>query len=72
MLIIHSLHYTPGFLKLHLSGKCVCVCVLCVCVCGVCVCVCVCVCVYVHVCGLPPRQLITSGMMWHDMNHMIG
>ena len=28
---------------------------------SVCVCVCVCVC-------LPPRLLITSGVMWRDMN----
>ena len=27
--------------------------------------VCVCVCVFVHP---PPRLLITSGMMWHDMD----
>ena len=34
---------------------------------SVCVCVCVCVCVFVCVC-LPPRLLITNGMIWHDMN----
>ena len=37
----------------------------------VCVCVCVfaCVCVCVCVCVCPPlRLLITSGVMWHDMN----
>ena len=28
-----------------------------------CVCVCVCVCVFLH-----PRLLITSGMMWRDMD----
>ena len=47
----------------------VCVC-LCVCVCVyvfVCVFMCLCVCVCVCVC-LPPRLLITNGMMWHDMN----
>ena len=44
---------------------CVCVCV-CVCVCAfVCVCVCMCVCV----CS-SQRLLITSGMMWHDMDPM--
>ena len=32
-----------------------------------CLCVCVCVCVFVCVCP-PPRLLITSGVMWHDMN----
>ena len=39
--------------------------VFCVCVyvCVVCVCVCVCVCV-----SPPLRQLITSGVMWHDMD----
>ena len=35
---------------------------------GVCVCVCVCVCVRVCVCVSPPRLLITSGVMWPDMN----
>ena len=37
----------------------------------VCVCVCVCVCVHacVHACVCPlPRLLITSGVMWHDMD----
>ena len=33
----------------------------------VCVCVCVYLCVCVFVCPLP-RLLITSGIMWHDMN----
>ena len=32
-----------------------------------CVCVCVCVCVCMYVC-LPPRLLITSGLMWCDMD----
>ena len=32
-----------------------------------CVCVCLCLCVCVYVCPLP-RLLITSGIMWHDMN----
>ena len=33
------------------------------------VCVCVCVCVYVCVCvSVAPRLLITSGMMWHNMD----
>ena len=42
---------------------CVCVCVyVCVCV-FVCVFVCVCLCVYLLL-----RLLITSGMMWHDMD----
>ena len=37
---------------------------MCACVCVyVCVCVCVCVCI-----GLSLRLLITSGMMWHDMD----
>ena len=47
---------------------CVCVCV-CVCVCiFVCVCICVCVCVYLCVCVcLPPRLLISSGVMWCDI-----
>ena len=31
---------------------------------SVCVCVSVCLCVCVH----PPRLLITSGVMWHDMD----
>ena len=43
----------PVFLKLILCGLSVCV--------FVCVCVCVCVC-------LRPRLLITSGVIWHDMN----
>ena len=44
---------------------------VCVCMC-VCVCVCVCVRVYVSVCVcLPPRLLITSGMMWHDIGPML-
>ena len=50
---------------------CVCVCVhVCVCVCvHVCVCVCVCTCVCVRACVfLPPRLLITSGMMWCDID----
>ena len=59
----------PGFLKLILCGSSVCV-YTCVCVC---VCVCVYVCVYVCACVcvclcLPPRLLITSGMMWRDMD----
>ena len=37
---------------------------MCVCV-FACMCVCVCVCVCV---GLPPRLLITSGVMWHDID----
>ena len=57
---------------------CVCVCV-CVCVCAcACACVCVCVCVracaYVHVvcvcvcvCVSSPKALITSGMIWCDI-----
>ena len=46
---------------------CMCVCVLvCVYVC-VFVFVCVCVCVCVSMC-LPPRLLITSDMMWHDVD----
>ena len=45
--------------------ECVCICVsVCLCVC-VFACMCVCVCVCVHP---PPRLLITSGVMWHDMN----
>ena len=53
------------FLKVVSVWTSVCVCV-CMCVCvrvcvRACVCVCVCVC-------LPPRLLITSGMMWHDMD----
>ena len=52
------------FLKIdpvRIVSMCVC---LCVCVCVrvyVCMCVCACVC-------LPPRLLITSGMMWHDVD----
>ena len=38
------------------------------CVCMCVVCVCMFVCVYVCVCVCPPRVLITSGVMWHDMN----
>ena len=35
----------------------------------VCVCVCVCVCVFVCACVcLPPRLLMTSGIMWCDMD----
>ena len=45
---------------------------VCVCVC-VYVYVCVCVCVCVHVCvSPPPKLLITSGLMWCDMNPMMG
>ena len=33
----------------------------------VCVCVCVCVCMCACVCP-PPRLLITSGVMWRDMD----
>ena len=41
---------------------------MCVYVC-VCVCVCVCACVCVHTCVCPtPRLLITSGVMWRDMD----
>ena len=54
---------------------CVCICVVCVCICVVCVCVCACVhgCMRERACGcacvfLHPRLLITSGMMWHDMD----
>ena len=46
-----------------------CVCVY-VCVC-LCVCLCLCVCVFVCVCMCvcpPPRLLITSGVMWCDMD----
>ena len=32
---------------------------------------CVCVCVCVHACACP-RLLIASGVLWHDMDHMIG
>ena len=32
------------------------------------VCVCVCVCVCLCVCP-PPRLLITSGVIWRDMDH---
>ena len=42
----------------------------CVCVC-VCVCACACVCVCVRACAcvcLPPRLLITSGVMWCDID----
>ena len=46
------------FLKIH-PVRIVCMC-MCVCVClRVCVCVCVCP---------PPRLLITSGMMWRDID----
>ena len=58
------------FLKLISVRISVCVCVcLHVCVC-VCVCVCLCVCVYVcvYVCVSALRLLITSGMMWYDMD----
>ena len=65
----------PGFLKLFLCRRlymcvymCVCVCV-CVCACmRVCVCACmrVCVCARTRVFAL--RLLITSGMMWCDMD----
>ena len=51
------------------------VCWMCTCVCVlVCVSVCehayiyVCVCVCVYVCVRAPRLLITSGMMWYDMD----
>ena len=47
---------TPGLLKLLLCG-----CLY------VCLCVCVFVCVCMRVCP-PLRLLITSGVMWHDMN----
>ena len=59
---------------------CVCVCVyMCVFACVfVCVCLCVFVCVFACVCvrvclcvlrvSLPPRLLITSGVMWHDID----
>ena len=43
-----------GFLKLFLCGRLY-------------VCLCACVCVFV--CP-PPRLLITSGVMWHDMDPM--
>ena len=63
----------PGLLYLLLSAMsvfvfrvCVYVCV-CVCVCmRECVCVCACVCVCV--CGSVLRLLISSDMMWHDMD----
>ena len=45
----------PGFLKLFLCGVCMCV--------FVCMCVCVCVCV-----SPPLRLLITSGIIWHDID----
>ena len=47
------------FLKIVSVRMCVCV--------FVCVCMCVCVCVCVCVCP-PQRLLITSGMMWRDMD----
>ena len=53
----------PGMYCIQVCSQCVCVCVC------VCVFVCVCVCVYVCVC-FPPRLLLTSGMMWHDMGPM--
>ena len=40
--------------------------IVCMCMC-VCVCVCVCVCLRVCVCP-PPRLLITSGVMWCDID----
>ena len=42
---------------------------VCVCVYSVCVFVCVCACVRACVC-VPSRLLITSGMMWHYMDHI--
>ena len=47
--------HVPGFLKLNLCRLSVCVCVF------VCLHVCVCVC-------LPLRLLITSGVMWRDID----
>ena len=60
------------FLKIEpvrIVSMCVCVCMcvcmfMCVCVC-LCVCVDVCVCVFVCLC---PRLLITSGVMWRDLD----
>ena len=65
MLYIYAYH---GNGVLHVTGMCVGVGVgVCVCVC-VCMCVCVCVwCVYVCVCP-PLRLLITSCVMWRDMD----
>ena len=75
LICVHSLSYASvnlikpgatGFLELLLSANvCMRVCV-CVCVC-VCVRVCVCVCVCVLVCP-PPRLLLTSGVMWCDID----
>ena len=54
--------HSPGFLKLFLC-KHVYVYVY------VFACVCVCVCVFACV-SLPPRLLITSGVMWRDIDHI--
>ena len=72
------LHQTcVWFLNIDLVESLVCLCVcVCVCVCvRACVCACVCVCVRVCVraclcvCAcLPPRLLITSGMIWTPYN----
>ena len=51
--------HAPGFLNCFCVDICMFV--------HVCVCVCVCLRVCVCVC-LPLRLLITSGVMWHDMN----
>ena len=54
------------FLRIAFVRGCLYAC-LCVCV-SVCVCVCVCV-VCVRVCvHVPPRLLITSGMIWCDID----
>ena len=60
---------TPGFLELLLSASvCLCVCVrACVCVC---VCVCMCVFACVCVCVSVPEVLITSGVMWCDIDSL--
>ena len=40
-------------------------------VCMLCVCVCVCVCVCACMCVLPLRLLITSDVIWHDMDPIL-
>ena len=56
--------YCPGFQDCSWFLKIEPVRIICMCVC---VCVCVCVCLCVCVCP-PPRLLITSGMMWRDID----
>ena len=71
--ILNQAHASAWFLVIALVWKvsvCVLVCVCCVCVC-VCVRACVRACMRVRVCVymcVHPRLLITSIIMWHDMD----